>query len=177
MENVFNTLGGRKMTIALIGLVALVGLAYAKPEAITTEFVAALLGLVTAFNAANAFNTVKGPRNDSTPPSSPQLSPEVISGGNPVTALYQEFTTLQEETKVNAMNIQSQVDTTNSRIEALADIIQKSLLTQSPQSVKVMYNATTDERPVQNETKYTPSQADLNRQTIAQYFGNQQPNR
>lgn len=165
MENVFNTLGGRKMTIALLGLVALVGLAYAKPEAITAEFVAALLGLVTAFNAANAFNTVNGPRNDSTPPSTPPID------------LYNEFLTLTDETKVNAMNMQSQVDTTNSRIEALADIIQKSLLTQSPQSVKVMYNATTDERPVQNETKYTPSQADLNRQTIAQYFGNQQPNR
>lgn len=162
MENVFNTLGGRKMTIALLGLVALVGLAYAKPEAITTEFVAALLGLVTAFNAANAFNTVKGPRNDSTPPSSPTMN---------------DFGVLSDETKVTAMNIQSQVDTANGRIEALADIIQKSLLTQSPKTAKVMYNATTDERPVQDETQYTPSQADLNRQTIAQYFGNQQPNR
>ncbi len=162
MENVFNLLGGRKMTIALLGLVSIVALAYTKPEAITTEFVAALLGLVTAFNAANAFNTVKGPRNDSTPPSVPPVN------------LYSEFLTLTDETKVNAMNMQSQVDTTNSRIEALADIIQKSLLTKTAQQA----NMNTQPLAQQYVAEQAPvSNAELNRQSINQYLTNQQFNR
>lgn len=162
MEKVFNLLGGRKMTIALLGLVSIVALAYTKPEAITTEFVAALLGLVTAFNAANAFNTVKGPRNDSTPPSVPPVD------------LYSEFLTLTDETKVNAMNMQSQVDTTNSRIEALADIIQKSLLTKTPQQA----NMNTQPLAQQYVAEQAPvSNAELNRQSINQYITNQQFNR
>lgn len=162
MENVFNLLGGRKMTIALLGLVSIVALAYTKPEAITTEFVAALLGLVTAFNTANAFNTVKGPRNDSTPPSVPPVD------------LYSEFLTLTDETKVNAMNMQSQVDTTNSRIEALADIIQKSLLTKAPQSAS-LYTQTNAVQPTAEMVSV--SNAEYNRQAINQYLTNQQPNR
>lgn len=171
MENVFNLLGGRKMTIALLGLVSIVALAYTKPEAITTEFVAALLGLVTAFNTANAFNTVKGPRNDSTPPSVPPVD------------LYSEFLTLTDETKVNAMNMQSQVDTTNSRIEALADIIQKSLLTKTPQQANMSIQTTvaqpaTEMSSVPRATEvWGQNNAELNRQSINQYLTNQQFNR
>lgn len=163
MENVFNLLGGRKMTIALLGLVSIVVLAYTKPEAITMEFVAALLGLVTAFNTANAFNTVKGPRNDSpTPPSVPPVD------------LYNEFLTLTDETKVTAMNMQSQVDTTNSRIEALADIIQKNLLTKISQQA----NMNTQPLAQQYVAEQAPvSNAELNRQSINQYLTNQQFNR
>ena len=164
MENVFNLLGGRKMTIALLGLVSIVALAYTKPEAITTEFVAALLGLVAAFNTANAFNTVKGPRNDSTTP--PSSAPPID--------LYNEFLTLTDETKVTTMNMQSQVDTTNSRIEALADIIQKSLLTKTPQQA----NMNTQPLAQQYVAEQAPvSNAELNRQSINQYLTNQQFNR
>mgnify|MGYP003554278441 FL=1 len=72
------------------------------------------------------------------------------------------------------MNMQSQVDTTNSRIEALADIIQKSLLTKTPQQA----NMNTQPLAQQYVAEQAPvSNAELNRQSINQYLTNQQFNR
>jgi hypothetical protein len=79
--------------------------------------------------------------------------------------------------------MQSQVDTTNSRIEALADIIQKSLLTKTPQQANMSIQTTvaqpaTEMSSVPRATEvWGQNNAELNRQSINQYLTNQQFNR
>lgn len=158
MNSIFDLAGGRKMVLSLLSLGALTLLAYTKPQAITTEFVTALIGLVTAFSASNVINTMKSAGNLS------NLEPSIEPDGS-----------LAEEVKVSTLNLQTQIDDCNTRMERLADVIQKSLLTK-PQ-VPVNIYTQQEERQVQNEPKYTPTQADLNRQAINQYLTGSQPTR
>jgi len=102
-------LGGRKFVLGLLGLVVLTVLGVVKPEAISASFITGLLGIVAAFNVSNVTTTVKTLGAPSTVDTSAPLNE------------------LQENVKVDLLYLQSQVDVANQRVEAMANIIEKSL--------------------------------------------------
>ena len=173
MNNIFDLAGGRKMVLSLLSLVALTVLAYTKPEAITTEFVTALIGLVTAFSASNVINTIKGvyPTEPNVNVSSiktelSNTSPTLTTNA-PITDMAVD--SLAEEVKVSNLALQSQIDDINSRIERLADIIQKTL---TASSMDVNVSVANQQPPTAAERSLgaNGSAAEFNRQAINQFL-------
>lgn len=145
-------LGGRKMIIGILGLISLVILSYFKSEAVTSQFVAGLLGIITAFNVANVTNTIKSINMSSLNESKSNETEEI----SPI-----------DENKVVYLHLQSQIDATTKQIDTLADIIQKSLLTKAAINTN-LYTQTNAAQPAAETAQV--SNAEENRQAISQFL-------
>lgn len=106
------SLGGRKFVLTVSAMLILTGLAAFKPEAITAEFISALLGVIGSFTVANGFLTAKSmggtesQQADKSPESTdtePELNPELLFLRNEIGRLEGEINDLK-----NTVGLQGQ---------------------------------------------------------------------
>lgn len=81
-----DNIGGRKFTLSLLSLIGIVAVAVTKPEALTTESVIGILGVVAAYSGSNSFITAfaqRGKQLAAAPPVEPSqaVSEPVVDPG------------------------------------------------------------------------------------------------
>jgi len=158
VPNLFDKLGGRKFILGVLSLASLILLSLKAPTAVTPELIAGLLGIITAFNISNVTTTLKGMgQNVSAPMDLPPPNPTDPN--------------LSDQLKVELLNFQQQIDQANQRVETMADIVQKSLLTRpatsdSLNTVPLRYGTSEGITDAATPT----AQADTNRAAIQEYL-------
>lgn len=150
--NTIEKLGGRKMILAVTSLLVLSLLAAFKPEALTTEFITGILGLVGLFGASNTINSIAQLKSGKDP---------LVASNNQIQV--KDMSYLEDELKTHIMATADLFKNHETVINNVVDAMQKIILTQQQTPTNL------NKQPQDGGLK---SNADANRQAAAAIFSN-----
>jgi hypothetical protein len=123
MPNIFDLLGGRKFVLSLI-TIAVGSVVFLKTGGISTELVALLVGVLTAFSAANAMTTVKTVGLEAREEGAPEAA------ANPeLTTQFETLTAQQQQLSNDLMVMTAAIETMHKTLETTSQVARTALQT------------------------------------------------